>query len=235
MKPSWWDLLPGRWAPENDGLRPPVFASPRWLAEIAANEQQALDQARRAHDQADARAAVSEEKASRLLTLCLALLGAGLALAGYQLDLVQDEGLDLWSLASMVPVAGAVFCFAIAGVHALAVDRVGLYRRPDLGAVADSGDLVRSLVALEEEARATAQWTAKHKITTLLHARAWLSRGLVALFVAGWVALASFGYLQARPHRTVVPKDEAAASAGRPPQPTSASRQAEPTTPPVSP
>src|SRR6266568_5186477 len=66
-----WDMLPAktadRWLPRASGIRPPAYERPSWLQEEFTNMPAALEQAKRGHDAAAARAELAEAKADRLV------------------------------------------------------------------------------------------------------------------------------------------------------------------------
>ena len=184
----WWDMLPARAAPANQGIESPDFVPPEWLSDDKEYDATALDHARRAHDQAIARAATAEEKAARLVNLSLTLLGLSLALAAFELGFVRQEGGGLCWL-YMLPVGLAAVCLSIGGIEALEIDRVGLYYQPGGGEWCSNTKHVAVLLRIEERGRFLASWTASKKYSELLQARAWFSRGLVAVIIAALVAV----------------------------------------------
>jgi hypothetical protein len=180
--PAW---VPNRWLPPDSGLQEPKYEAPLWAESLPESElETALDVARRAHATAIERAQAAEAKGGRLLGTCLALTGSSLALTGFQLSV---RGPVAWWAVVLGGVA-ALF-FSMAGVMALEVDRVGLYRPVTVGLLREHGGSKRSLVELEDHGQFLANWTASHKLTTLMHARAWFSRGLVCLIIAGILVL----------------------------------------------
>jgi hypothetical protein len=182
-----WDFLPNEKAPPNDGVVAPEFAKPDWVDEVSATSE-ALDTARRAHDDAKAGAKTAEDKANRLVQTALALLTIALALGAFQMKLVLDRSWP-WMF-SLAPVCAAVVFLAFAAFEALEIDRVGVYRLPTAGDLAGSGQghPRAVLIAEEERGRRLARWTSAHKHTDLMQARAWFSRGLAALLLAALIA-----------------------------------------------
>lgn len=176
-------------SPENDGVVAPTLLEPSWINEVAP-DQNALDTARRSHEQALSRAQAAEEKASRLVQVALALLTLATAVGAYQLGFVLDRS---WPMVlTLAPVSLAVCCLSLAAFEGVEIDRVGVYRQPtvaDLVRVAP-GDPGAVLIVREEQGRALAAWTSDKKHTALMQARAWFSRGLAALIVAGLAAAA---------------------------------------------
>jgi hypothetical protein len=183
----WWDLKPASRAPANDGVVAPTFATPSWVGEAAARPG-ALDVARRSHDEAKAGAKVAEEKAARLVQASLALLTLTVALGAFQVQFALQRSWP-W-IGSTAPVGVALLCLALATFEAIEIDRVGMYSHPSTADLSGLGprDPVEVLVAEEEHGRFLAAWTSVHKHTDLMQARAWLSRGLAALLVAGMLA-----------------------------------------------
>ncbi len=179
---------PDRWLPRASGIRAPVYERPSWLQEKFTGTPAALEQAKRGHDAAVARAGVAEAKADRLVQRCLALLTVTLAVTGVELRYVREQGGGLDYLL-LVPAVVAIVALALAGIEAAEIDRVGVYHQPGAEALVSWGDtLVRGQVEAEELGRQWAHWTASRKYDALLQARAWFSRGLVAFVVAGMVA-----------------------------------------------
>ena len=184
-----YDFRTARRAPPDDGLIAPTVPKPTWVHEVAAHPK-AMEVARRAHDQAKEGAKAAEEKGSRLLQTTLALLTITLGLAVYQVDVIRDKRWP-WLL-SLLPVVTAAVCFALAAFEAAQIDRVGKYSHPsasDLVGLAES-EVPTAIVAEEEIGRALAAWTSRNKHTDLMQARAWFSRALAAIIIAGVLAAA---------------------------------------------
>jgi hypothetical protein len=202
LRRFWWDLLPGRlsdrWVPPAGGVRAPAYAPPSWLAEDAAGTPEALEQAKRGHDIAVARVQTVEAKADRLAQRALALLALAFALAGWQLRTGHTHGGGWWYLL-LVPAGAAIAALAAAGITALELDRPGVFHTPKAATLRGRNDPIRVQVEGEERARDRATWTAERKYDDLLAARAWFSRGLVALVAAGLVAVLSLGADEPRP------------------------------------
>jgi glutathione synthase/RimK-type ligase-like ATP-grasp enzyme len=182
-----YDFLRKAKAPENDGVVAPVFATPSWVHDVGARPQ-ALETARAARTTAEEAAKTAEAKANRLVQTSLALLTLGLTLGAYQLRVALDRSWP-WLL-SLVPVGAGLIFLALSAFEAVEVDRVGFYRQPNAADLAGIGsrDPAVVLLAVEEEGRRLARWTAGHKLTDLMQARAWFSRGLAGLLLAGIVA-----------------------------------------------
>jgi len=196
LRRFWWDLLPGRlpdrWVPPAGGVRAPAYTPPSWLAEDVADTPDALEQAKRSHDIAMARVQTVEAKADRLAQRALALLALAFALAAWQLRAVGTHGGGWWYLL-LVPAGAAIVALAAAGIMALELDRPGVFYTPKAAALRGRTDPIRARVEAEERARHRATWTAERKYDDLLEARAWFSRGLVALVTAGLVAVLGLG------------------------------------------
>lgn len=185
-----YDFMTKAKAPENDGVIAPVFAMPSWVEDVAARPE-ALDTARRAREAAETRAKTAEEKGNRLVQIVLALLTIAVALGAYQLKFALDRSWPWFAL--LVPAGLGLAFLALSAFEAAEIDRVGFYRRPKAGDLACLGsrDPAVVLLAGEEEGRRLAAWTARNKLSDLMQAKAWFSRGLAALLVAGAVAGAS--------------------------------------------
>lgn len=166
-----------------DGIKSPVWLPPSSLRGAAAWDG-SLDVARRSHDEAARAASVAEEKASRLLRTSLALLAIALAAVPLQMA----AGSTLFNLALVaIPIAAVAF-LSIAAFRSTQIDRVGIYWAPRLSDLdGRSSEPLLAILEQEERGRYLARWTAEHKLTELLQAQAWFTRGLMALIVAGVV------------------------------------------------
>ena len=135
-------------------------------------------------------AKIAEAKASRLLKTSLALIAIASSLLAYQINARPVGWQSVWALF----VLASVVMLALAAIAASQIDRVGVYSWPQ------ATDLLThptnpQLSALEAEERGAflAGWSAEKKLSDLLQAWAWFSRGLAALLVAAVVAAATFG------------------------------------------
>jgi hypothetical protein len=182
-----YDFLPKSRAPENDGVLAPAVSNADWVRDLSSTPE-ALETARLSRVAAEDRAKTAEEKAARLLQTSLALLTLATAVGAFQLRFAFAHG--SWAVTSLLPASLALACLALAAFEADAIDRVGIYREPrveDL-AVAAPEDVAVALLAAEVQGRDLAAWTANKKLSDLLQARAWFSRGLAALLSASVVA-----------------------------------------------
>jgi len=203
------DFLSHNKAPESDGAVAPTFSPPEWLEE-AAKWDGALDLARRSNDRAEDAVRTTEGKATRLLQNCFTLITISIAVGAFQLKAALSGTWPpsvRWALVFLP--AAAIVLLVIAGVIAMEVDRVGFYGRAslhDLVAGYGSSTTVRGLAA-EEEGRQLARWSGRHKLSDLMDARAWFTRGLTALIAAGLAAAITFGSGQppATPDETLAP------------------------------
>ena len=187
-----WDLYPASKAPDNDGAVAPQFAPPPW-ASAAAQSPAALSVAVRANDEAKAGARTAEDKAARLVRTALTTLTVATALFGYNLQLALASGAWWWYLL-LVPVVGAIICFAISAFEAVQIDRVGFYRHATGEDLAATGPRRPMATVIEQEdiGRRLATWSSRKKHTALMQARAWFTRGLVLLVAAAVVAAVSW-------------------------------------------
>lgn len=198
-----WDLTPARWAPPNDGASRPAVSVPDWIKDVPATAE-SVNAARRANDEAIAAARSAEEKAARLLQTGLVLLALAISLSAFQLRYsIAGSGLR-WL--AMGPATLSIIFLSIAAFESAQVDRVGFYSHPsskDLEGVA-SGEVERALIACEEVGRQLALSTSRSKHTELMQARAWFSRGLVALISAAICAaiLSAIDYGEVEPPTT---------------------------------
>ena len=184
---AFYDFFTKTRAPANDGSIPPQIAPPIWadgIAEIPG----ILDVARAAREDAEDAAKTAEDKASRLVQVTLALLTVSLALGSYQLSFSLQRSLP-WLLL-LIPTAIALVCLGVTAFEGILVDRVGFYSSPSAQDVVDAGRRSPNAMLLihEEQGRRLARWSADHKHTDLMQARAWFTRGLAALLVAGLIA-----------------------------------------------
>lgn len=185
-----YDFMAAKRAPAQDGLSSPEYEEPLWINDDFVNTAEAVDHARRAHDQELARAQRAEEKGTRLAQTALGLLALALTLAGFQRTALRDMG-GGQRYALMLPVACSIVCLVIAAWRGVETDRVGLYRHDGLDVLREQvrRGMYRAQVGLEERGRYLASWTAEHKLSALLQARAWLTRGATLLVVAAAVSI----------------------------------------------
>jgi hypothetical protein len=184
------DCLPERLAPADDGISPPASVIPEWLAEVAPTEI-AVEVVSAERQDAESDAKTAEDKAARLAQTVLAMLTIAIAVTAYELNFVVSRGW-VWA-AAVMPSAVAVTCLALAAFEAIQIDGAGAYRRPrlhDLAGIADA-ESRKTLLAVHERGRALARWSANNKTSDLMQARAWLSRGVAALVIAGLTAAVS--------------------------------------------
>jgi hypothetical protein len=183
------DMLPKRWAPANDGVKAPVFTRPAWIDSVAvAVVPAAVETAKAANQAAMDTAATAETKANRLVQVGLALLTLAFAVGAYQLSFALRRSAD--SLLTLIPIAAALAFLSLAVFEAVEIDTVGFYRQVQAADFEGVGPVSAASVELEveENGRRLARWSATHKLTDLMQARAWLSRGVAALVVAALVA-----------------------------------------------
>ena len=186
------DFMRASRAPANDGATAPQFAV-ETLAHAVSSEEGALDIARRANDEAKAGAQAAEDKAHRLLQTALALLAIALGVAGFQMRLASDQ--NAWWWAATPSAVLAAVCLAIAAFEATQVDRVGFYEQATLDALSGTSAMAPNVavIAAEERGRRLARWSSQRKHSDLMQARAWFSRGLAALAVAGLLGAIGYG------------------------------------------
>jgi hypothetical protein len=198
---AFFDFLTKERAPANDGLIAPRSASPIWADEVA-RVSGAVEVAKSAREAAEDAAKVAEDKASRLVQVTLALLTVGLALGSYQLTFALERSWP-W-LFLLIPIATALACLAIAAFEGVLIDRVGFYYQPSGADLSSAGqrDPNAILLAQEERGRRLARWSANHKHTDLMQARAWFTRGLAALLLAGLLAGICRATASAAAHRS---------------------------------
>jgi glutathione synthase/RimK-type ligase-like ATP-grasp enzyme len=185
------DFLPASKTPQNDGIEAPRRKTPDWIA-AAASRPNALDVARRANDEAKAGVKSAEDKATRLVQVGFTLLTVALGLFGFQAKAALARS-GAWLISPAVSVAAIVFLI-VAVLEALQIDRVGFYMHPSAEDLVGFGSHNASvqLLAIEEEGRNLASWSSVHKHSDLMQARAWFSRGVLTLVLAGVVGALTF-------------------------------------------
>jgi len=188
-----WDFFLKSKAPENSGIQIPTFESPDWLSDELLQSDDTLEAARGEHQEGAARAKVAEDKAHGLMQTTLALLTLTIAVGGFQVSYLRDETTGWLPLVCLIPTALSVAFLAIAGIEALEINRVGMYWPPVTADLVGEGIVRRRLIEAELRGSVIADWTATNKVTNLLQARAWFSRGLVFLLVAALISLAMVG------------------------------------------
>jgi hypothetical protein len=199
-----YDFMPASKAPKDDGIVPPNPEIPDWVAHVSGIPE-SLDVARRARESAEESAKTAEDKASRLLQVNLALLTIALALGSYQLEFALNRSAT-W-LVSLIPIGTALVCLALSAFESTQIDRVGIYSHPDgseLASVEKDG-VRRALLESEVRGRMLAGWSSRKKLTDLMQARAWFTRGLAALLIAGLIAGVARAESNAAPSRIPTP------------------------------
>lgn len=182
-----YDLMPASKAPAQDGIVAPAEDVPTWLDHVAGL-QGSREIVQRARESAEARASTAEDKAARLVQIDLALLTITLALGSYQLTYALKHSV-FW-LISLLPVGCAIVCLSLTAFEALQIDRVGVYSMPT-GEELDGATATQMpalLLSAEVRGERLASWTANKKHSDLMQARAWMTRGLAALLMAGILA-----------------------------------------------
>lgn len=220
--PSWLekfrnDFRSAKDAQENDGLKGPHFERPSWIDEAGAVSDETLDAAKRAHQQALDRIASAESRATRLVQMALTLLALTLTVTGFEIGRLRSVAAGPWAWGLvLLPSTLAIVCIALSAVQAIGVDRASLVEHAKPGALAVLDDAVnrkRNLVLQEVHAAHTANWTGRNKLNEFLQARAWLTRGIVALTFAGLSALGIW-FLTAPPNKDAKPVRESTTEPG---------------------
>jgi hypothetical protein len=193
-----YDLLPASKAPQNDGAVAPNPTRPTWISQVSALPG-ALESARLARENAEAGVEAAENKAARLVQLELALLTGAIALGSYQLELVIRRSWPWWFC--LLPVVLALLFLGLGVFEAIQIDRVGFYSQPEPEDLIDvqEKDTASTLLAEEERGRFLASWTSRKKHSDLMQAKAWFTRGLAALVLAGALAAVMRANIQANP------------------------------------
>ena len=182
-----YDFLPKKCAPNNDGGEEPEFTKCEWIEKIEGGERD-LEVVRRAHEEAKLSVRITEEKGNRLARTSLIFLSFAFALGIFVLREVVSRSFPVWwwgifGSLYLIPL----LVLLIATFQSLQLDRVGFYHHPG-GKDCVNNDLFK-IIEAEEKGRLLAKWTSEKKVSDLMQARAWFSRGL-AFFV---VAIIFFG------------------------------------------
>lgn len=193
LKQFLWDFFLKSKAPENSGIKIPTFESPDWLSDEPVQSDDTLEAARSEHQEGAARAKAAEDKAQALMQTTLALLTLAIAVGGYQVSYLRDETAGWLPLVWLIPTAISIAFLVIAGIEALEINRVGMYWPPVTADLVGEGNVRRRLIEAELRGSVIADWTATNKVTNLLQARAWFSRGLVFLLLAALISLGMVG------------------------------------------
>jgi hypothetical protein len=215
LKRFTYDFMTHQRAPANDGIVAPTLQTPEWVAHVATLPG-ALEVARRAREYAEDGAKVAEGKSSRLVQVCLALLTITLALGSYQLLFALQRSY-IW-LPTLIPVGLALIFLALSAFEALQVDRVGMYSYPNGSELehCTAEKASECLLAAEVRGRELAIWSSRNKHSDLMQARAWFTRGLAALLIAGLVAgIGRAGSEIPKPRPNVPTHSQKAVRAGR--------------------
>ena len=111
-----------------------------------------------------------------------------LALGSYQLEFALKRSLP-W-LATLIPIVLAIMFLALSAFEAMQIDRVGKYSLPDGSELADAkpGEAKARILRAQVRGEMLASWSARHKTSDLMQARAWFTRGVAVLLVAGILA-----------------------------------------------
>jgi hypothetical protein len=182
-----YDLMPAAKAPDSDGVVTPDLEQPSWIEHVASFPG-SIEIAQRARQSAEGDAKTAEDKAARLVQIVLALLTIALALGSYQLNFALRKS-PPW-FATVAPAGLAIVFLALSAFEALQIDRVGRYSLPDGSELegAKAEEVPSLLLAAEVRGRELASWSARNKHSGLMQARAWFTRGLTALLLAGLTA-----------------------------------------------
>ena len=195
--PPWkrmlFDFYTKNAAPDDDGTVAPTIVQPS--RRQAPLDDLALDVARRANDAARERVSKAEEKGSRHLRLSLTLVALAVGVIAFSIGLASDSAL---AVGPMALGAIALSFLTTSAFQSAQVDRVGFAEVPqvdDLGRDPMSRQLKATLT--EERGAALSNWTATHKLTELMQAKAWFTRGLVSLVIAAIMSLLVALYAEA--------------------------------------
>lgn len=187
-----WDLVPGEIAPGSDGVIPPPRGEElAWTSKVDDEDVVATyERARRYRLDADDTTRNLELKASRFATFLVALLTANVALVVFEISrlgahpdstriilVAVSGGLGLWSARWLVPGL----------IQAVDADqRMGITSVSTLDDVA-----MDPRTALRDEVHGfnTSNWTRQKKASTLIFARAAVSRSLVCLIPSTLLAV----------------------------------------------
>jgi hypothetical protein len=196
--PSWRrrllaDLLPARFAASQDGLVAPTYDPPAWLEGDGAITNEAAELARYLHEQQEKRADSAEARGGKVGQHGFALLAIAFTATGFEaarLRLIAAPGW-VWVIA-LTPATLSILFFAVTTLQAAATEhRVRLSYPPILDDIAkcEPSEQKRLLVQQDDRAAFFATWSGTNRLDEVLQARAWLTRGIVALIVSGIVTV----------------------------------------------
>jgi len=197
--PSWkrkllQDLLPHKFARSNDALEAPDYVVPDWFKGKTSTAT-LVDAAKAKADAADKRVDTADTRAAALVDNTWKLLAIAFAASGF--EAVRLKAMNAGWLACLVPAVSGLFAIGslvMALLIATGVARVGLVWPLDLQELSDRDPDVqaREMIVQLDRSAAIANWTAKHKLSEFLQARAWFTRGVCSLIVLGLCAVAIF-------------------------------------------
>ncbi len=230
--PPWYrrlarDLLPSALVPEKDGLTAPEYEPPAWLADPGLNEDDALELAKEVFNSQEERGTRAEEKGAKIAKTSLALLAIAFTAAGFSAGRLAEMDASKWEwMVGLSPASLAVIFLGMAALQGTAIEhRVRLSWGPTLDEIAESSgeQQRRELVGLYDRGQFIAHWSGTKRLDEVLQASAWLTRGIVALIVAGIATVVIWSVQIAgtdtntpqAPASTAAPTTTAGASAGQ--------------------
>lgn len=184
----WADLSPRSWVPGQAGIKAPVYDPPGWLDQPSASTEASVTLAKELFEIAEARAEYSETRGGKVAQSCLGLLAIAFTATGFLAARLRILEVEWWLWLLLVPAGTAIVALSLAGLQAMdAEHRVKLSFPPLLDDVAQTDDPKQRRVLVEEYDRAAqlADWCSNKRLGELLQARAWLTRGIIALTLTG--------------------------------------------------
>jgi glutathione synthase/RimK-type ligase-like ATP-grasp enzyme len=190
------DLLPEKWPPSADGLKGPSYQRPRWLAPGSPVTEDMVDFVRERKSEAEARAGHAEVRCGKIGTLAMTLLTLAFAVTVFSATRLQDRGaLISWQALLLLPGLCAVTALSLAALQGLTGDhsvRLADGSEPEGLFSGSLDERHRATAEAHHRAAFIADWSADKKLSEALQARAWLTRGIVALLLAGVVGAFAF-------------------------------------------
>lgn len=237
-----WDLSAAAVAPARDGVVPPTWSAPDWTDDVGdSHVADALARVVADNDEAVARIAATEAKASRLLTPMIALATGTAAVIAFDLSALAGARTGpgrAYLLACCAAGGLAVLYLLVALFRALDADtRVAVY--PALLPPHEVTRTPREKLRQAATAQAVTQWSSQKKVLQLMEARAALARalpflGLCLLMSAGQVATADPSRGMA-PSVTPTPSATSVVPSPTPPAPATTRPPHAPSPPPTAP
>ncbi|MGB3409923.1 MAG: hypothetical protein WBA45_01895 [Microthrixaceae bacterium] len=203
----WADLLPDALAPPQSGLRAPEYERPDWLDSSRAHTELSLGLAKDLFELAEARADHGEARGGKIAQSALTLLAIAFTATGFLAARLRVLDVDVWVWITLLPAAIAIVSLSLAALQAMdAEQRVRLSFPPliDDVAQAEPADQTAKLVEGYDQAAFLANWCSNRRLDELIQAKAWLTRGIIALIVTGLIVVGAWSV--ATPNQESTPR-----------------------------